>query len=222
MKTIIAAASLFGVSVAQAAEQTVISESNRWGVVVLGALFVLAAGSAAIKLFLRPYRMKVFQKYQDKARLAGCDKGFADRVFSRAAIGDALDDIVMSWGPGRFRQFYDEAHAEQCAANATMDIEKAKLKALAEATKGWDYMTACWPEEVEFGDEATGNWCVGPVSEDDDKSPVLIVNTAQWDAEEDAQKLAEYYAAANAPTILAMLAEIDKLKTENAVLRQGS
>lgn len=116
MNTIIAAASFFCVSAAQAAEHTVISESNRWGVVVLGALFVLAVGSAAIKLFMRPYRMKVFQKYQDKARLAGCEKGFADRVFSRAAIGDALDDIVMSWGPGRFRQFYDEANAEQCAA----------------------------------------------------------------------------------------------------------
>jgi hypothetical protein len=116
MKTIIAAASLLGVSVAQAAEQTAISGPNRWGVAVLVALFVLAAGSAAIKLFLRPYRMKVFQKYQDKARLAGCEKGFADRVFSRAVIGDALDDIVMSWGPGRFRQFYDEALAEQHAA----------------------------------------------------------------------------------------------------------
>ena len=88
-----------------------------------------------------------------------------------------------------------------------MDIDKAKLKALAEATKGWDYMTGCWPEEVEDGKEATGNWCVGQVNEDDDKSQVLTVNTAQWDAEDGAQKLAEYYAAANAPAILALLAE---------------
>jgi len=75
MKTIIAAASLFCVSVAQAAEQTVISESNRWGVVVLGALFVLAAGSAAIKLFLRPYRMKVFQNIRTKPVLQVVKKG---------------------------------------------------------------------------------------------------------------------------------------------------
>lgn len=104
----------------------------------------------------------------------------------------------------------------------TMDIDKAKLKALAEATKGWDYMTGCWPEEVEDGEEATGNWCVGQVSEDDDKSQVLTVNTAQWDAEGDAQKLAEYYAAANAPTILALLAEIGQLKADNEALRQGA
>lgn len=102
----------------------------------------------------------------------------------------------------------------------TLDTDKAKLKALAEATKGWDYMTECWPEEVDVGDETTGNWCVGPIREDDNKSPVLIVNTAQWDAEEDAQKLAEYYAAANAPAILVLLAEIDQLKAENAALRQ--
>lgn len=116
MKTIIAAVSLLSVFVAQAAEQAPVSEPNSWGKAAVGALFVLAAGSAAIKLFLRPYRMKVFQKYEDKARLAGCEKGFADRVFSRAANGDALEDIVMSWGPGRFRQFYDEALAAKGAA----------------------------------------------------------------------------------------------------------
>lgn len=88
-----------------------------------------------------------------------------------------------------------------------MVINKAKLNALAEATKGWDNMTGCWPEEIEAGEEATGNWCVGQVNEDDDKSQVLTVNTVQWDAANDAQKLAEYYAAANAPTILALLAE---------------
>jgi hypothetical protein len=103
-----------------------------------------------------------------------------------------------------------------------MDIDKAKLKTLAEATKGWDYMTEFWPEEVEDGEDATENWCVGRVSEDGDKSQVLTVNTAQWDAGGDAQKLAAYYAAANAPTILALLAEIDQLKADNEALRQGA
>lgn len=102
-----------------------------------------------------------------------------------------------------------------------IDIDKAKLKALAEATKGWDYMTECWAEDVEDGVDSTKNWCVGTVSEDGDKSQVLTVNTAQWDAEGDAQKLAQYYAAANAPTIIALLAEIDQLKADNEALRQG-
>ncbi|MBA1203627.1 hypothetical protein G7009_18050 [Pseudomonas capeferrum] len=103
-----------------------------------------------------------------------------------------------------------------------MIVDKAKLRALAEATKGWDCMTGCWPEGSEDGEEVTGNWCVGQVSVDDDKSQVLTVNTAQWDAEEDAQKLAEYYAAANAPAILALLAEIDQLKADNEALRHGA
>jgi|GEM_PF-7068095 len=104
-----------------------------------------------------------------------------------------------------------------------MEIDKAKLKAVAEATKGWDHMTGFWPEEVEDGEEATGNWCVGQVSDDDDnKSQVLTVNTAQWDAGEDAQKLAEYYAAANAPAILALLAEIEQLKAANEALRSAT
>jgi hypothetical protein len=104
----------------------------------------------------------------------------------------------------------------------TIDIDKAKLRSLAEATKGWDHMNECWPEEVEDGLDATQNWCVGPVTEDGDKSQVLTVNTAQWDAAGDAQKLAEYYAAANAPTILALLAEIDQLKADVETLRFGA
>lgn len=104
----------------------------------------------------------------------------------------------------------------------TIEIDKSRLKALAEATKGWDYMNECWPEEAADGEDATKNWCVGPVTEDGDKSQVLTVNTAQWDADDDAQKLAEYYAAANAPTILSLLAEIDQLKADNEALRQGA
>lgn len=34
--------------------------------------------------------------------------------------------------------------------------------------------------------------------------------------------MAEYYAAANAPAILALLAEIDQLKADNEALRQGA
>ena len=86
-----------------------------------------------------------------------------------------------------------------------------KLKELAEATKGWDNLKSCWPEETEDGDLEV-NWFVGAVTEDDDKYPVLEVNTAQYDALEDAGRLARYYAAANPSAVLALIAENEALK----------
>ncbi|WP_454833255.1 hypothetical protein [Pseudomonas veronii] len=86
-----------------------------------------------------------------------------------------------------------------------------KLKELAEATKGWDNLKSCWPEETEDGDLEV-NWFVGAVTEDDDKYPVLEVNTAQYDALEDAGRLARYYAAANPAAVLALIAENEALK----------
>jgi hypothetical protein len=87
----------------------------------------------------------------------------------------------------------------------------SKLKELAEATKGWDNLKSCWPEETEDGDLEV-NWFVGAVTEDDDKYPVLEVNTAQYDALEDAGRLARYYAAANPSAVLALIAENEALK----------
>ena len=86
----------------------------------------------------------------------------------------------------------------------------SKLKELAEATKGWDNLKSCWPEETEDGDLEV-NWFVGAVTEDDDKCPVLEVNTAQYDALEDAGRLARYYAAANPSAVLALIAENEEL-----------
>jgi len=86
-----------------------------------------------------------------------------------------------------------------------------KLKELAEATKGWDNLKSCWPEETEDGDLEV-NWFVGAVTEDDDKYPVLEVNTAQYDALEDAGRLARYYAAANPAAVLALIAENERLQ----------
>lgn len=86
----------------------------------------------------------------------------------------------------------------------------SKLKELAEATKGWDNLKSCWPEETEDGDLEV-NWFVGAVTEDDDKYPVLEVNTAQYDALEDAGRLARYYAAANPSAVLALIAENEEL-----------
>lgn len=91
-----------------------------------------------------------------------------------------------------------------------------KLKELAEATKDWDNLKSCWPEETEDGDLEV-NWFVGAVTEDDDKYPVLEVNTAQYDAFEDAGRLARYYAAANPAAVLALIAENERLKTLRSV-----
>lgn len=91
----------------------------------------------------------------------------------------------------------------------------SKLKELAEATKGWDNLKSCWPEETEDGDLEV-NWFVGAVTEDDDKYPVLEVNTAQYDALEDAGRLARYYAAANPSAVLALIAENERLERKNA------
>ena len=94
-----------------------------------------------------------------------------------------------------------------------------KLKELAEATKGWDNLKSCWPEETEDGDLEV-NWFVGAVTEDDDKYPVLEVNTAQYDALEDAGRLARYYAAANPSAVAALIAENERLQGCEDVLRQ--
>ena len=88
-----------------------------------------------------------------------------------------------------------------------------KLKELAEATKGWDNLKSCWPEETEDGDLEV-NWFVGAVTEDDDKYPVLEVNTAQYDALEDAGRLARYYAAANPSAVAALIAENERLRVD--------
>ncbi|RDL13589.1 hypothetical protein [Pseudomonas jessenii] len=91
--------------------------------------------------------------------------------------------------------------------------EISELKRLAEETKGWDNLKSCWPEETEDGDLEV-NWFVGAVTEDDDKYPVLEVNTAQYDALEDAGRLARYYAAANPAAVLALIAENERLAAQ--------
>lgn len=97
----------------------------------------------------------------------------------------------------------------------------SKLKELAEATKGWDNLKSCWPEETEDGDLEV-NWFVGAVTEDDDKYPVLEVNTAQYDALEDAGRLARYYAAANPAAVLALIAENDSQRKDLQNLRSDN
>lgn len=90
-----------------------------------------------------------------------------------------------------------------------MIVDKAKLKELAEGMKGWDKMTECWP-----CDENGPDWQVGQLDEEENRYPVMTIDTEQYDCEADAPKVAQYYAAANPAAVLALLAEIDKLKAK--------
>lgn len=90
-----------------------------------------------------------------------------------------------------------------------MTVDKATLKALAEGMKGWDKMTECWP-----CDENGPDWQVGRLDEDENRWPLLTIDTEQYDQEQDAPKIAQYYAAANPAAVLSLLAEIDQLKAE--------
>lgn len=86
-----------------------------------------------------------------------------------------------------------------------MTVDKVKLKALAEGMKGWDKMNECWP-----CDENGPDWQVGRLGEDDNRWPLLTVDTEQYDQEQDAPKVAQYYAAANPAAVLALIAESDR------------
>lgn len=89
----------------------------------------------------------------------------------------------------------------------------SELKRLAEACRGWDNMTSCWPDQEQDGD-ADISWIVGHVGEDGDKYPVLELNTVQYDAPDDAEKLARFYAGANPAAVLALIAENETLKAQ--------
>lgn len=90
-----------------------------------------------------------------------------------------------------------------------MTIDKLKLKALAEATSGWENLTHCC-SAYEAGDH-NPDWYVRAISEDDEVSPVLTVNTASYDQPSDAEKLARYYAAVHPKAVLELIAENEAL-----------
>lgn len=85
-------------------------------------------------------------------------------------------------------------------------MSKPDLKKLAEGMKGWDRMAECWP-----CDENGPDWQVGRLDEDDNRWPLMTVDTEQYDQEQDAPKIAQYYAAANPKAILELIAQRDAL-----------
>ena len=83
----------------------------------------------------------------------------------------------------------------------------SELKRMAEDMKGWDKMTECWPS-----DENGPDWQVGRLDEEDNRWPLMTVDTEQYDQEQDAPKVAQYYAAANTVAVLELIAEVEGLR----------
>ena len=90
----------------------------------------------------------------------------------------------------------------------------SELKRMAEDMKGWDKMTECWPS-----DENGPDWQVGRLDEEDNRWPLMTVDTEQYDQEQDAPKVAQYYAAANPAAVLELIAEVESMKKDAARYR---
>lgn len=88
-----------------------------------------------------------------------------------------------------------------------------ELKALAEGMDGWPNKNA-----FEFDDA----WCVGAIDEDENLWPVIEIQTEQYDAFDAAEPMAKYYAAANPPAILKLLAERDAILAERDALAKDA
>jgi len=88
-----------------------------------------------------------------------------------------------------------------------------ELKALAEGMDGWSNKNAF---------ECDDAWCVGAIDEDENLWPVIEIQTEQYYAFDAAEPMAKYYAAANPPAILDLLAERDALLAERDAARKVS
>lgn len=95
--------------------------------------------------------------------------------------------------------------------------DHSELKRLAKSMKGWGKMSECWP-----CDENGPDWQVGRLDEDDNRWPLLTVDSEQYDQEQDAPMIAQYYAAANPAAVLALIAELEVLREENSKLNSDN
>ena len=82
-------------------------------------------------------------------------------------------------------------------------IDTTKLRELAQAAEGYGSCKYAWPH-----DEHDGVAVVGQIH-DSEKYPVAEIDTGQYFANEEAIKLAGFYAAANPATVLALVDELD-------------
>ncbi|MCY1277445.1 hypothetical protein D9M70_261400 [compost metagenome] len=80
--------------------------------------------------------------------------------------------------------------------------------------RGWSHLAAFWKADAQ----SDADYEIGHINEDEQRYPVLSVNTWQYDCQDDAVLLARYYATAVPTTVLALLAEIRQLRADKARL----
>lgn len=86
-------------------------------------------------------------------------------------------------------------------------LDLDELQRLGEAMSGWQNLKSSWP-----ADESETDWEVGQVSEDDNRYPVMTINTDQYDCPGDASTLAQYYAAVHPAAVLSLITEVNTLR----------
>lgn len=94
-------------------------------------------------------------------------------------------------------------------------IDTTKLRELAQAVKGWSNCNRFWNDE----DHDNGVYIVGHINEDDEKYPLFEIDADGYGTDDESVKLAEFYAAANPAAVLALLDELDRLRTIEAAAR---
>lgn len=87
-------------------------------------------------------------------------------------------------------------------------IDTTNLRELAQAVKGWSNCNRFWNDE----DHDNGVYIVGHINEDDEKYPLFEIDADGYVTDDESVKLAEFYAAANPETVLALLDELDSAK----------
>ena len=89
-----------------------------------------------------------------------------------------------------------------------MSIDTTNLRKLAQDAEGYGSCKYAWPH-----DEHDGVAVVGQIH-DGEKYPVAEIDTGQYFANEEAIKLAEFYAAASPATVLQLLDEVDRMRSD--------
>ncbi len=89
-----------------------------------------------------------------------------------------------------------------------MNTEELKQKALK--CYGWSNASSAWIHESGDGSAVVGN--IDDSHDPAIRNPVAVVDVTQYDGfQDDSIELAQFYAAANPATILALIAERDEL-----------
>lgn len=89
-----------------------------------------------------------------------------------------------------------------------MNVDELKQKALK--CYGWRNASSAWLHESGDGSAVVGN--IDDSYDPEMRDPVAVVDVTHYDGfQDDSIELAQFYAAANPATILALIAELDEL-----------